>query len=197
MDHQVFDHIHVESPVRETSEPFGDEVKGALQILPQGLEGGVEPLDMADGEDLRVILRQDAQLFALFQGRSDRLFHENVLFPLHQMGGDLEMGCRGRGYDEGVGLGEQLFVVVKVRDRKLLPYLFGPFGVRIHNPHKVDLREGLQDAGMMVPEVSDTDNRCFNHSATTVIWDLRAISRHPGKSMKRVSPPSTPKAAAL
>src|SRR5580704_1906952 len=101
VNHQVQDHVNIESPRGEDAETVGFEEHGAIQPGLNRGNGGVESFEMADGEDAVVLLREGEQIGGLGCVGCDGLLDEHIDASREQRrsscmmcGGGNADGCR-------------------------------------------------------------------------------------------------------
>ena len=78
VDHQVEDHVNIESPWGEDAETVGFEEHGAIQPRLNGGNGRVESFEMADGENAIVLLGEGEQIGGLGCVGCDGLLDEQI-----------------------------------------------------------------------------------------------------------------------
>ncbi len=107
VDHEVEDDVDVEGAGSEDAEPVGLEEHGLVERCEGGGDGGVEALEVADGDDAAVGLREGEDVVGLGEGGGEGLFDEDVEAGEEELigdGGVMDGGdADGRGVEREVG----------------------------------------------------------------------------------------------
>ena len=111
VDHEVEDDVDVEGPRGEDAEPVRLEEHGLVELREGSGDGRVEALEMTDGDDATLRLRQGEDVVGLGEGGGKGLLDEYVEAGEEKLlgdGGVMDGGnADGRGVEGKVG-GEQI-----------------------------------------------------------------------------------------
>ena len=173
VNHEVMDHAHVERAEREGGGPHRLDDHRLTDPCNRGLPGGIEPLHVADGDRATAAAGGDHDCPGIFNGRRDRLFHEQVHASLEQRHGHAGMQAGWGGDDGGIdephqfaGLGAGPAAVGR---RDSLPRL----AQRIDHGHEFDIGASGQEPRMDRPEMTAADD-CHPHPIHAALLRSRA-----------------------
>jgi len=156
VDHQVEHDIDIQAPGREDRQSMNLDEPGLPFYLHQPLDGRIEELDVTDSQD--PVPGRSHQAVGFFQARGEWLLDQDVYSPLEQITSDLTM-IDGRHGDHGRLQPTGNFAqAVEDLDTELLRHALGCAAIRIADAHQLGARVLGQDANVVPPQSTGTDD---------------------------------------
>ena len=199
MNHQIEDHVDVETPLRKRTEPMNLNKSRLGDERQRSDDRRVETLRMAGCDHRAPAPRGLEQPIGFFQRERDRFLNQHRHARLDQRQRQRHMGVRGCRDADGIDAARQ----GGWRRERLGPVfrrdLLSPLGACIDNADQIDTRHRRQQPRMVLPEMSDADDgdpEVAAHRPTIAIPASLAAVNTASPSSTSAFPASTDSAVA-